>query len=78
MPEVVCPGCRQRNAVLADLKRRVADLDALVRDLTARLGTNDTNVLWSPTVPPGRTAGLLAFATTSRSCRFGETFVGRM
>jgi len=28
----------------------------------------------SPTVPPGRTAGLLALATTSRPCRFRETF----
>src|SRR5262249_37781734 len=43
MTEVVCPGCRQRDDEIADLKRRVAELEALVRDLTARLGTNATN-----------------------------------
>ena len=52
MTEVVCPGCRQRDAEIADLKRRVAELEALVRDLTSRLGTNATNSGTPPSANP--------------------------
>jgi transposase len=54
MATVTCPGCLQRDAAIADLKRRVAELEALVRDLTARLGTNATNSGTPPSAnPPG-------------------------
>lgn len=54
MTEAVCPGCQRRDAEIADLKRRVAELEALVRDLTARLGTNATNSGTPPSAnPPG-------------------------
>jgi transposase len=54
MAEVVCSGCRQRDAEIADLKRRVADLEALVRDLTARLGANATNSSTPPSANPSQ------------------------
>jgi transposase len=54
MATVTCPGCLERDAEIADLKRRVAELEALVRDLTARLGTNATNSGLPPSAnPPG-------------------------
>ncbi len=52
MAEPSCPGCRARDAEIADLKRRVADLEALVRELTARLGTNATNSSTPPSANP--------------------------
>ena len=49
-----CPGCRERDARIAALERRVAELEAVVRDLTARLGTNATNSGLPPSAnPPG-------------------------
>ena len=54
MTHPACPGCRRRDAEIADLKRRVAQLEALVRDLTARLGTNASNSGTPPSAnPPG-------------------------
>ncbi len=54
MATVTCPGCLERDAEIADLKRRVAALEALVRDLTARLSTNATNSGTPPSAnPPG-------------------------
>jgi transposase len=54
MAEPMCPGCRQRDAQIADLQRRVAELEALVRDLSARLGVNATNSSTPPSAnPPG-------------------------
>jgi transposase len=52
MATVTCPGCLERDAEIADLKRRVAELEALVRDLTARLGTNATNSSTPPSANP--------------------------
>jgi transposase len=52
MATVSCPGCLERDAEIADLKRRVAALEALVRDLTARLGTNATNSGTPPSANP--------------------------
>jgi len=52
MALVTCPGCRERDAEIADLKRRVAQLEALVRDLSARLGTNATNSGVPPSANP--------------------------
>src|SRR3954451_7916358 len=47
-----CPGCRERDARIAALERRVAELEALVRDLTARLGTNASNSSTPPSANP--------------------------
>lgn len=52
MAEVTCPGCWERDARIAVLERRVAELEALVRDLTARLGTNATNSSTPPSANP--------------------------
>src|SRR5262245_45148294 len=52
MATVTCPGCRQRDAEIADLKRRVAELEALIRELTARLGTNASNSSTPPSAHP--------------------------
>src|SRR5437899_2574139 len=45
MAEPECPGCRE-------LKRRVAELEALVRDLLARLGNNSSNSSVPPSANP--------------------------
>jgi transposase len=47
-----CPGCRERDARIAVLERRVAELEAIVRDLTARLGTNASNSSVPPSANP--------------------------
>src|SRR5947209_9774148 len=47
MAEPSCPGCRERDALIAELFRRVADLEA-------RLGLNSTNSSIPPSAnPPG-------------------------
>src|SRR5271169_6096112 len=48
----LCPGCRERDARIAALEQRVAELEALVRDLMARLGTNSTNSSVPPSANP--------------------------
>src|SRR5947209_15832158 len=54
MATVTCPGCEERDERIAALERRVAELEATVRDLTARLGTNATNSGTPPSAnPPG-------------------------
>jgi transposase len=54
MATVTCPGCLERDQRIAALERRVAELEALVRDLNARLGANATNSGTPPSAnPPG-------------------------
>ncbi|HLX75156.1 MAG TPA: IS66 family transposase [Terriglobales bacterium] len=54
MATVLCPGCQERDARIAALEQQVAELQAAVRDLTARLGTNATNSGTPPSAnPPG-------------------------
>src|SRR5947208_11609762 len=54
MAAVTCPGCLERDARIAALEGRVAELEALVRELTARLNTNATNSGTPPSAnPPG-------------------------
>ena len=43
MDVATCPGCWERDDRIAALERRVAELEALVRDLNARLGNNASN-----------------------------------
>jgi transposase len=52
MEAPVCPGCRERDARIAALERRVAELEALVRDLLARLGNNSSNSSVPPSANP--------------------------
>ena len=54
MATVTCPGCLERDQRIAALEHRVAELEALVRDLNARLGANATNSGTPPSAnPPG-------------------------
>ena len=54
MTTVTCPGCQERDQRITALERRVAELEAIVRDLVARLGTNATNSGTPPSAnPPG-------------------------
>src|SRR5436305_13292293 len=54
MATVTCPDCQERDGRIAALERRGAELEATVRDLTARLGTNATNSGTPPSAhPPG-------------------------
>jgi transposase len=52
MAKVTCPGCLERDERIAALERRVDELEALVRDLTARLGANATNSSTPPSANP--------------------------
>jgi transposase len=47
-----CPGCRERDARIAKLEGRVAELEALVRELLSRLGNNSTNSSVPPSANP--------------------------
>jgi transposase len=68
MATVTCPGCRERDIRIATLERRVAELEATVRDLTARLGTNATNSGTPPSAnPPGAPKPVTKKATGKKS-----------
>jgi transposase len=47
-----CPGCRERDARIAAREQRVAELEAQVRDLLARLGQNSSNSSLPPSANP--------------------------
>jgi transposase len=47
-----CAGCRERDARIAALEQRVAELEALVRDLLAKLNINSSNSSTPPSVNP--------------------------
>jgi hypothetical protein len=49
-----CPGCQQRDNTIADLRLRLAVLEARVRELEAQVGRNATNSSLPPSAnPPG-------------------------
>src|SRR2546421_4369513 len=52
MAEPSCPGCRERDAVIAAALQRIAALEQRVRDLEARLGQNATNSSLPPSANP--------------------------
>ena len=52
MDAPACPGCRERDVRIAVLERRVAELEALVRDLLARLNQNASNSSTPPSANP--------------------------
>ena len=68
MATVTCPGCLERDQRIAALERRVAELEALVRDLNARLGANATNSGTPPSAnPPGAPKPVTKKRTPARS-----------
>jgi len=50
--EPQCPGCRKRDGRIARLEQRVAELEALVRELLARLNQNASNSSLPPSANP--------------------------
>jgi transposase len=50
MSEPSCSGCRDRDAVIADLRQAVQRLEARVKDLESRLGQNSSN----SSIPPSQ------------------------
>lgn len=50
--ETQCPGCRQRDARIAQFEQQVAELAARIRDLEARLGQNASNSSIPPSANP--------------------------
>jgi transposase len=47
-----CPGCRQRDALIASLQHQVAALEERLRDVEARLGQNASNSSIPPSANP--------------------------
>jgi hypothetical protein len=47
-----CPGCQQRDQTIADLRQRLADSQARVRDLEDQLDRNATNSSPPPSANP--------------------------
>jgi transposase len=52
MSETTCPGCLERDAVIATLLQRVQDLEQRVRELEGRLGQNASNSSVPPSANP--------------------------
>jgi transposase len=52
MSEVSCPGCVERDALIEALKKRVDELERLVKDLQQRLGANASNSSLPPSANP--------------------------
>lgn len=52
MSEPSCPGCTQRDAVIAALQQRIEGLECQVNDLQQRLGANASNSSLPPSANP--------------------------
>jgi transposase len=52
MSEPTCPGCRERDALIATLLARIEQLEKRVRELEARLGQNSSNSSTPPSQDP--------------------------
>src|SRR5512146_1257537 len=66
MSEPRCPGCLERDAAIAALQQRVADLEEQLRDLRARLGTNASNSSLPPSANPPAAAPPVVKKRTGR------------
>src|SRR5438874_4055411 len=63
-----CPGCQKLSAVVTELLVQIAELQAKVRDLQARLGQNASNSSVPPSAnPPAATKPLVKKPTGRRS-----------
>jgi hypothetical protein len=69
MAAVTCPGCQERGRRIATLEGRVAELEALERDLTARLRAGATNSSLPPLANPPGAPKPLAETPTGRKPR---------
>ncbi len=67
MALVTCPGCLERDARIAVLEQRVRALEAQLRDLQTRLGTNATNSSLPPSANPPGTPKPVTKKPTGRS-----------
>jgi transposase len=64
MAEQGCPGCLERDKVIAELQRQLDELRQQLRDLHARLGTNASNSSLPPSAnPPGAPKPVVKKAT---------------
>jgi transposase len=61
-----CDGCRKRDALLDALRRRLAELEAEVADLKARLGRNASNSSLPPSANPPAAPPPVVKAPTGR------------
>src|SRR6476659_8768751 len=52
MSESSCPGCAERDALIATLLQRIEDLERQVADLQQRLGVNASNSSLPPSANP--------------------------
>lgn len=52
MAEPTCPGCRERDVLIATLLERITALEGRVRELEARLGQNASNSSLPPSANP--------------------------
>lgn len=52
MSEPACPGCRERDAMIASMRASIERLETRVRDLEARLGQNSSNSSLPPSANP--------------------------
>jgi transposase len=66
MEPPACPGCRQRDEVIAALRKQLAALEARVRDLEERLGRNSSNSSRPPSADPPTAPAPLAKPPTGR------------
>jgi transposase len=67
MTEPSCPGCRERDALIAALQERLVALEARVRELDARLDTNASNSSLPPSAnPPSAPAPVVKRPTGKR------------
>jgi transposase len=66
MSQPSCPGCAQRDALIATLLQRIADLEREVHDLKQRLGLNASNSSLPPSANPPAAPPLVVKKPTGR------------